>query len=107
MTKTVEDAILFEAIKGKDELDATSINLRPTTYDLRLEEIRKLKNRVAEEYFTGGLSKEVENGIEEAIKNLKSLKIEFKEISLPRYEIRLILLLHYYAGGSQRESGEV
>ena len=90
ITKTVEDGmILFEAIKGKDELDATSINLRPTTYDLRLEEIRKLKIGLPKEYFTGGLSKEVENGIEEAIKNLKSLKIEFKEISLPHTKYAL------------------
>ena len=90
ITKTVEDAaILFEAIKGKDELDATSIDLRPTTYNLRLEEIRKLKIGLPKEYFTGGLSKEVEKAIEEAIKNLKSLKIEFKEISLPHTKYAL------------------
>ena len=85
----MKTAILFEAIKGKDELDATSIDLRPTTYNLRLEEIRKLKIGLPKEYFTGGLSKEVEKAIEEAIKNLKSLKIEFKEISLPHTKYAL------------------
>ncbi len=90
IAKTVEDAaILFEAIAGKDELDATSIDIRPTTYNLRLEEIRKLKIGLPKEYFIEGLDKEVASAIDEAIKLLKSLKIEFKEISLPHTKYAL------------------
>jgi len=104
ITKTVEDArILFENIKGKDELDATSINLQPTTNNLQLENIRKLKIGLPKEYFlnadlrgldadlrrNSGLDKEVEKAMEETIKLLKSLKIEFKEISLPHTKYAL------------------
>jgi len=104
IAKTIEDAgILFKFIRGKDELDATSIDLRPTTYDLRLEDIRKLKIGLPKEYFAApdfaidkvdggrveGLDKNVGSAIEEAIKNLKSLKIEFKEISLPHTKYAL------------------
>jgi len=111
ITKTVEDArILFENIKGRDELDATSINLQSTTNNLPLENIRKLKIGLPKEYFlnadlrglsadlhgldadlhrNSGLDKEVEKAMEETIKLLKSLKIEFKEISLPHTKYAL------------------
>lgn len=91
IAKTVEDAaILFEALKGKDRRDATSANnLRSTTNDLQLEDIRKLKIGVPKEYFVAGLDKKIEKEIGEAIKNLKSLKIEFKEISLPHTKYAL------------------
>ncbi|MDP3014945.1 MAG: Asp-tRNA(Asn)/Glu-tRNA(Gln) amidotransferase subunit GatA [bacterium] len=91
ITKTVEDAgILFEAIKGKDELDATSAtNSEFRIQNSELQDIRKLKIGLPKEYFAGGLIKEVEEAIEEAIKNLKSLKIEFKEISLPHTKYAL------------------
>jgi aspartyl-tRNA(Asn)/glutamyl-tRNA(Gln) amidotransferase subunit A len=87
ITKTVEDAaILFEAIKGKDPLDATSVE---SDVRCQMSDVRNLTVGLPKEYFSGGLSKEVENGIEEAIKNLKSLKIEFKEISLPHTKYAL------------------
>ncbi len=79
IAKTVEDAaILFQAIAGKDEFDATSVN-----YEYKLGNAKKLKIGLPKEYFSGGLDKETEKGIEEAIQNLKSLELEFKEISLP------------------------
>lgn len=84
ITKTVEDAaILFETIAGRDEFDSTSTNyqLPITSYDL--EDVRKLKIGLPREYFGEGISSEVAAGVEETIKKLKSLKLEFKEISLP------------------------
>lgn len=101
ITKTVEDAgILFETIRGKDARDATSIKnyvfangkspkglLGIANY--KLEDIRKLKIGLPKEYFVEGLDKNVASAIEEAIKNLKSLKIEFKEISLPHTKYAL------------------
>lgn len=104
IAKTVEDtAILFEAIKGKDELDATSIDLRPTTYDLRLEDIKKLKIGLPKEYFQGadlrglnadsrgksGLDKATEKSLQETINILKSQGFKFKEISLPHTKYAL------------------
>ena len=89
IAKTVEDAaILFEAIAGKDELDSTSIDYKYKIQDTKYK-IQNFTIGLPKEYFAGGLSKEVENGIEEAIKNLKSLKIEFKEISLPHTKYAL------------------
>jgi len=90
ITKTVEDArILFEAIRGKDELDATSVNFQFPISNFQLEDIRKLKIGLPKEYFIEGLDKEVASAIDEAIKLLKSLKIEFKEISLPHTKYAL------------------
>jgi len=104
ITKTVEDArILFEAIRGKDELDATSVNFQFPISNFQWEDIRKLKIGLPKEYFlnadlrglsadlrrNSGLDKEVEKAMEETIKLLKSLKIEFKEISLPHTKYAL------------------
>ncbi len=90
IAKTVEDAeILFEAIAGKDELDATSINYRLPIAKRQLEDIRKLKIGLPKEYFVAGLDKKIEREINEAIKSLKSLKINFKEISLPHTKYAL------------------
>ncbi|MGC9611165.1 MAG: Asp-tRNA(Asn)/Glu-tRNA(Gln) amidotransferase subunit GatA [Minisyncoccia bacterium] len=80
--KTVEDAeIIFNAIRDSDPLDATSRN-----FDFSpakdLEKIKNLKIGLPKEYFIGGLSDEVKNGVEEAIAKLKSLGFKFKEISL-------------------------
>ncbi|MBI5079401.1 Asp-tRNA(Asn)/Glu-tRNA(Gln) amidotransferase subunit GatA [Candidatus Wolfebacteria bacterium] len=90
LTKTIEDAeILFKAIAGKDELDATSINYESKTKNHELKDIQKLKIGLPKEYFIEGLDKNVSAAIDGAIKNLKSLKIEFKEISLPRTKYAL------------------
>ena len=93
ITKTVEDAeILFEAIKGKDVLDATSVDysvMLKHNSKLNLEEIRKITIGLPKEYFVDGLSKEVGEAIDEAIKKLKSLGIKFKEISLPHTKYAL------------------
>jgi aspartyl-tRNA(Asn)/glutamyl-tRNA(Gln) amidotransferase subunit A len=83
VTKTVEDAaILFEAIKGKDPLDSTSIDLQPETKNLQLENLREMTIGLPKEYFIEGLDKETGKQINEAINLLKSLKINFREISL-------------------------
>ena len=42
-----------------------------------------------EEYFIEGLTKEVAEAIDEAIKNLKSLGFKFKKISLPHTKYAL------------------
>ena len=92
ITKTVEDAaIVFKSIAGRDERDATSVG---TDYgeDLispKLEAVRKLTIGLPKEYFEGGLSDETESAVSEAINGLKSLKIKFKEISLPHSKYAL------------------
>jgi aspartyl-tRNA(Asn)/glutamyl-tRNA(Gln) amidotransferase subunit A len=86
ITKTVEDAaILFKEISGQDDLDSTSLDVKygEELLNPKLEDIRKLKIGLPKEYFSGGLDKETESAVNQAINLLKSLKLEFKEISLP------------------------
>ncbi|MBI2514743.1 Asp-tRNA(Asn)/Glu-tRNA(Gln) amidotransferase subunit GatA [Candidatus Wolfebacteria bacterium] len=92
ITKTVEDAaILFRAVSGKDEMDATSVAVksRDELLEPKLEDVQKLKIGIPKEYFEGGLDKEVQAAMDQAIKLLKSLEIEFKDISLPHTKYSL------------------
>lgn len=87
LTKTVEDAeILFDAIKGKDPLDATSVDLKTKNSQ---SATRDYTIGLPKEYFVEGLDKEVAGAIDEVIKTLKSLGIKFKEISLPHTKYAL------------------
>ncbi|MBI4991771.1 MAG: Asp-tRNA(Asn)/Glu-tRNA(Gln) amidotransferase subunit GatA [Candidatus Harrisonbacteria bacterium] len=93
-TKTVEDAaILFKEIAGYDSMDSASSPLSNNYGDElvnpRLEDIRKLKIGVPEEYWVAGLDKEVAENVERATKDLQSLKAEVKKISLPHTKYAL------------------
>jgi len=79
ITKTVEDAeIVFNVIKGKDEMDSTSIKIQDTRYKIQdTLRIGLLK------YDKSGINDEVNRTIEETIKKLKNLGHEIKEIELP------------------------
>lgn len=86
ITKTVEDAaIIFDAIRGKDPLDSTSvdINYGEDLLNPDFSKIKKLRVGIPKEYFEGGLAKDVEEGVNLAIEKIKSLGLEFKEVSLP------------------------
>jgi len=87
ITKTVEDsALLFNAIKGYDELDATSSREPYEEEELLnpdLKKIKDLKVGIPEEYFVEGLSREVGEAVEEAIKSIEGLGLKTKKISLP------------------------
>jgi aspartyl-tRNA(Asn)/glutamyl-tRNA(Gln) amidotransferase subunit A len=89
ITKTVEDAeIIFSKIAGVDEKDETT-----TSYSYHpiknLEEVKKLKIGLPKEYFAKGMNKEIEEGIEFALQNIKKLNFEIKEISLPHTQYAL------------------
>jgi len=83
ITKTVEDAeILFNAIKGKDPLDSTSIDPKLQTTNYKLQTPKSIG--LPKEYFEKeGLSKEVGEAMAEVIKNFQKLNFKIKEISLP------------------------
>ncbi|MDO8430225.1 MAG: Asp-tRNA(Asn)/Glu-tRNA(Gln) amidotransferase subunit GatA [bacterium] len=91
-TKTVEDsAILFKEILGQDGLDSTSVNADygEELLNPKLENIKKLKVGIPEEYFVEGLDKEVAEKVDEAIKAIQSLGLEIKKISLPNTKYAL------------------
>ena len=92
LTKTVEDAaIIFKTISGKDEFDATSceVGYGEEILNPKLEDIKNLKIGIPKEYFISGLDEQVSRGVEEAVRNFKTLRIEFKEISLPHTKYAL------------------
>lgn len=96
LTKTVEDAaILFNAIAGRDRFDATSADppaggkYGEELLNPKLEDVKKLTIGLPKEYFSLGAEPQVVKAVEEAVNALKSLGIEFKEISLPHTKYAL------------------
>ncbi|KKW47359.1 MAG: aspartyl/glutamyl-tRNA amidotransferase subunit A [Candidatus Liptonbacteria bacterium GWC1_60_9] len=84
--KTVEDAaLLYDAIKGYDPHDATSLpaGRQASQAEPSFEELRKLTIGLPEEYFAGGLEPETEAAVAAAIERFKGLGVAMKKISLP------------------------
>ncbi len=83
ITKNVEDAaIVFEAIRGKDELDSTSSHREWEDFAGPID-MEKVKIGVPREYFTHGLDEGVEKNIKAAIAKFEKEGMKVKEISLP------------------------
>jgi aspartyl-tRNA(Asn)/glutamyl-tRNA(Gln) amidotransferase subunit A len=91
MTKNVEDCkIVFEVIRGKDEMDSTSVNSKFKIQNSKLQfKIQNLKIGVPKEYFIKGIDSEVEKAIKEAIKKYEEMGAKISEISLPHTEYAL------------------
>ena len=106
--KSVEDVeIVFNVIKGKDELDATSVEIRsgiksesPLRFENQKSEIlnkfkiqnskfKNLRIGVPKEYFVKGMNKEVESVVKNVIKKAEELGAEVAEVSLPHTEYAL------------------
>lgn len=85
ITKDVTDcALLMNVIAGYDPMDSTSVDVPVPDYAKSLtKEMRGLKMGLPKEYFIEGLDKEVKEKIDSAVKLLKELGVEFKDISLP------------------------
>ena len=85
LTKNTEDAqIVFDAIKGIDKMDSTTID-----YDEEDIDLKNIKIGVPKEYFTAGLDKEIEDSVKDAIEKYKKLGAEIVDISLPHSEYAL------------------
>ncbi len=100
IAKTTEDArIIFEVIKGRDELDSTSMelkikNLPPQRDPVQGGKISKIKINelrigIPKEYFVRGIDSEVENMIKKIIDKVEDLGAKIEEISLPHAEYGL------------------
>ena len=87
-TKNARDAALvLRTISGHDERDSTSIPETVPDYVAALDgNIRGLKIGLPREYFISGLSKEVSDAVNAAVKKLQELGAEIVEISLPHTE---------------------
>jgi len=88
IAKTVHGArLIFDAIKGKDLLDATTIGeLKIKKKDLRYED---LKIGIPKEYFGEGIDIGVREVIKRTIKSFEDIGFEPIEISLPNTEYAL------------------
>jgi aspartyl-tRNA(Asn)/glutamyl-tRNA(Gln) amidotransferase subunit A len=83
ITKNVADAqIVFDAIKGLDEYDSTTVEYTE-------KELDSFKIGVPKEYFVDGLDKEVEKSIREVIEQYKKMGAQIVDISLPHMEYAL------------------
>jgi len=88
ITRSVEDCrIVFNAIKGKDEMDSTSVEY-PKSGNQKLE-IKNLKIGIPKEYFVKGIDPEVEKAIKSAIKKYEELGAKMIEVSLPHTDYAL------------------
>ncbi len=87
ITKTVDDAVaVFEAIRGIDELDSTSVGIDWQDYWNKPQDLEEIKLGVPREYFTHGLDPEIEKNIKSVISKLEKEGAKIKEISLPYNE---------------------
>jgi aspartyl-tRNA(Asn)/glutamyl-tRNA(Gln) amidotransferase subunit A len=90
IAKTVEDAeFLFNAIRGEDILDSTSVDFDFSPFKTSQKELKQLKIGIPKEYFMQGIDPEVEKGFEEARKKIEALGFKTKEISLPHTKYAL------------------
>ncbi len=91
MTKTVEDnAILFNAMAGFDEKDATSIKLDVPDFTQFLnQDIKGLTIGIPKEYKADGMDADIIKAWEKGIEILKSRGANIKEISLPHTKYAL------------------
>ncbi|MEY4731486.1 MAG: hypothetical protein RL681_432 [Candidatus Parcubacteria bacterium] len=92
--RTTEDAaILFNAIRGADPMDATgdpNASYGPDLTNPDLTAMRGLRVGLPEEYFVGdGLSSEVAAGVDSVVDTLQRAGIKTKKISLPHTKYAL------------------
>lgn len=81
LAKNVEDVeSVFNAIKGKDKMDSTSVDFLGRNEDL---ELKDLVIGLPKEYFIKGVDREVDKIIKESIKKLENQGVKIEEISLP------------------------
>ncbi len=85
ITKDVADsALVMNVIAGYDEKDSTSVELPVPDYlECIGRDIGGLKAGVPKEYFIGGLDREVESAVRNAIDIFKKLGVKIIDINLP------------------------
>jgi len=84
LAKTVEDVeIIFNAIKGPDVKDATSLETKSE------KATKKIKIGIPKDYFVSGLDPQIKKNILATVEKIKKDGAEIKEISLPHTDYAL------------------
>lgn len=91
MAQTAEDcAILLNAMASFDERDSTSLERAKEDYTRDLNQsLKGLKVGLPKEYFSEGMSADVQKAIQAAIDLLKAQGAEMVEVSLPQTELSI------------------
>ncbi|MFZ4289233.1 Asp-tRNA(Asn)/Glu-tRNA(Gln) amidotransferase subunit GatA [Variovorax sp. HJSM1_2] len=92
MARTAEDcALLLSAMCGPDlDRDSTSLDVPAEDYSLRLNDsLEGLRIGLPKEFFGEGLSADVRQAIDAALKEYEKLGAKLVEISLPRTELSI------------------
>ncbi len=91
LTRTVEDAAtVLEVIEGRDEHDATSVELSNTTVPELLEkDLTGMTLGLPKEYFIEGMDPEVKKAVMEAVAELEHAGAKIVDVSLPHAEYAL------------------
>lgn len=91
--RTAEDvAMLFTLMAGRDQRDATTVDLPVPKIELhgqakdKVSSLVRLRVGVPQEFFITGIQPEVEKAVREAVHVLESLGAQVKTISLPHTE---------------------
>jgi aspartyl-tRNA(Asn)/glutamyl-tRNA(Gln) amidotransferase subunit A len=89
--RSAEDvAMVFSLMAGHDPLDATTADHSIPPIDLdKTHSLAGLRIGVPEEYFIAGIQPEVETAVRQAIRQLESLGVETRPVSLPHTEYAL------------------
>ncbi|MFA5248974.1 MAG: Asp-tRNA(Asn)/Glu-tRNA(Gln) amidotransferase subunit GatA [Candidatus Paceibacterota bacterium] len=78
--------LVYNAIKGQDPLDSTSLDTPTQIEEL---DLKNLRIGIPKEYFIEGMDKDVEKVIREAIKKYEDMGAKIVEVSLPHTEYAL------------------
>lgn len=91
LTRTVEDAAtVLEVVEGRDEHDATSVELSNTTVPELLEkDLTGMTLGLPKEYFIEGMDPEVKKAVMEAVAELERAGAKIVDVSLPHAEYAL------------------
>ncbi|ASF38166.1 Asp-tRNA(Asn)/Glu-tRNA(Gln) amidotransferase GatCAB subunit A [Halobacillus halophilus] len=91
ITRNVEDnAFLLETIAGHDKMDSTSANVEVPNYSEALTgDVKGLKIAVPKEYLNEGVSSEVKEAVQAALKKYEELGATWEEVSLPHSKYAL------------------
>ena len=88
LTKTVADArIVFNAIKGKDKNDSTSVDSK--SKNKKIKSLKGIKIGIPKEYFTQGLEKKIKESVNNIINKAREAGAEIIDVSLPNTEYAL------------------
>lgn len=91
LTRTVEDnAYILETIAGLDQMDSTSADIEVPKYTEALTgDVKGLKIAVPKEYLAEGVSDEVKEAVQKALKVYEDMGATWDEVTLPHSKYAL------------------